>query len=79
MFQANHELKTSICLKQSDAYDARDIDVRCSTLLLQVGFDTEGTAIFDTMSYVGNEVCPQCKCSISMCMSCACSPYCDPP
>ena len=23
---------------------------------LQVGFETEGTAIYDTMSYVGNEV-----------------------
>ena len=23
---------------------------------MQVGFETEGTAIFDTMSYIGNEV-----------------------
>lgn len=32
------------------------LHVRQNATPLQVGFETEGTAIFDTMSYVGNEV-----------------------
>lgn len=32
------------------------VTLRICNALLQVGFETEGTAIFDTMSYVGNEV-----------------------